>query len=557
MKRVMNVFLIICLLLSLAGCKSKEEKAEDYLQKNEYNKAYEILYYLDENHTRADECLYDWCDYVLNFNIIDEDISDKRFTDSVTAKKMYDRIKKYCKAISQFSKIRAESVLSILPCVEDFYQDDKYYIQLKEDVNNKRIIEEYIEENEYKQAYDHALSVKQTDEADNCIILWYKYDLYNKDSIDDDLINIKVNKTVELYDLIKGYLQDKVCLTKEESQKILDIFDKQENDTLISMEEYNNIKNSLICKVTGKYMYIVPQWTSLSYEQYYSTMHNYNDASLKKLDDNVKIHYDKIGLGVTSWPYYGEIQYVLYGDYSEYKWDGRREIGGIRIVSHGIYSTIHIDSEGDFDGYWYYYFTQDENKNNNGLYRISINNEKEEILSAQELEGKYILTAFVVDHDVLYTYAEDEDSMTVYRIYLPEMKKDTYTLDIPQLPLFVLLVPQDSEHLKYQTYSAEFIKKYTELKNDKDGLYELLNKYMDVDKDEFYAEFDTMFDGKNYNKYANSVTCALSMEYGEDFVTRYDYSYNIKTKELTMSPASLVCVDYYGNYYNEILLPSA
>ncbi|MDO4377782.1 MAG: hypothetical protein Q4C64_01355, partial [Erysipelotrichia bacterium] len=61
MKRIISIFLILCTLLSLSGCKSKQERAVDYVNKNEYKKAYDLLYDLDEDHSQADDCLVRWC----------------------------------------------------------------------------------------------------------------------------------------------------------------------------------------------------------------------------------------------------------------------------------------------------------------------------------------------------------------------------------------------------------------------------------------------------------------------------------------------------------------
>ncbi|MDO4378653.1 MAG: hypothetical protein Q4C64_05830 [Erysipelotrichia bacterium] len=427
MKRLMNIFLIICLLISLTGCKSKEEKAEDYLQKNEYKKAYDILYDLDEYHTRADEV----------------------------------------------------------------------------------------------------------------VVKWYKYCLDN-DMLDKDLEEIKIVKYNDVYQTVLNYLSEKVNPDKQQCDMVLSILNKIDDKlSKIEDERYIYVKQSLEMKFNGQYIYDIPQWDSLSYEQYYSTVHNYTDDNLNDIGNSIKAYKDEIGIGVAKYANSGEIeivQYILFGDFDKYEFMGNE-------YSHPSYlytstdrsSTLTISSKANFDGYWYYYFTQDESRNYNGLYRISINNETEEIISTNELNGKDILTAFVVDHDVLYTYIEDKDSKTVYRIYLPEMKKDTYTLDIPQGPLFALLVPQDNQHLKYQTYSQEFLKKYAELKNDKDGLYELLNKHVAMNKDEFYSGFDTMFDHITTDKYATSIVYALRMEYGDNYSDLYDYSYDFKTKEVTVT----------------------
>lgn len=437
MKKIVNILIVLCILLSMSGCsKTDEEKAETYLKNNEYKKAYDLLYDLDEYHTRADDC----------------------------------------------------------------------------------------------------------------VVEWYKYCLENG-SIDSELDNIKINKYYDVYNVILNYLSNKITVTKDEARLVLSVMDKI-SDKLVDDEsnKFSAVKKSLEYKIDDKYIFDFKQHNSDTYDNYYSSVHNYSDDNLNNIGAGFRTYSDKIGVGVEKFYYDGtpsEIQYLMYGDFSDYEWAPNSINSGYIYVSNGRSQTLSISSRANFDGYWFYYFTTDEQGNNNGLYRINTNNEIETILSQEEINGNDILTAFVVDNDILYTFTETENTKTIYRIYLPEMKKDTYEINVPQGLHFTLLVPNDSDHIKYQTYGEDCLKKYVELRNDKDAMYDLLKKYIPVDKDKFYSQFDAMFEEVPSNDYFNSILYALNNEYGRDFVKQYVYNYDIKTGETTQTEASELPINNY------------
>lgn len=90
-------------------------------------------------------------------------------------------------------------------------------------------------------------------------------------------------------------------------------------------KKYNYVKQSLKMKSDGQYIYDIVQWTSLSYEQYYATVHNYTDDNLNDIGNNIKAYKDEIGIGVAKYTNPGEIetvQYILFGDFSKYKITG-------------------------------------------------------------------------------------------------------------------------------------------------------------------------------------------------------------------------------------------
>ena len=76
-------------------------------------------------------------------------------------------------------------------------------------------------------------------------------------------------------------------------------------------------------------------------------------------------------------------------------------------------------------------------------------------------------------------------------------------------------------------------------------MYDLLKKYIPVDKDKFYSQFDAMFEEVPSNDYFNSILYALNNEYGRDFVKQYVYNYDIKTGETTQTEASELPINNY------------
>lgn len=536
------LLVMICFLLLLSGCKSKQEKANDYLNNKEYKKAHDILYKLDDDHGKADECLLEWCQYNMTFKVLDSDISSAKFTNSDNAKIIYENIKDYCKDISKLSKNQIEIIESILPCIGDFYKNDNQFIKIKGNLDNQLILEEYYENNEYKKAYDFLYNLDEYHtRIGECLARWYKY-CFDKGKIDDDLIDIPVSSTIKLFDTIMEYLDDKVCPTKEQCELILSVLDKHEDNAMREIDNYSVIKKSLQCKVSGNYMYEIPSWNSLTYDKYYSTIHNYSEENLNKTSEDVKMYADKFGLGVARYDEFGsaiDIEYFLFGDYSNYQWVKSSKENGHTSEWNVKSSTVSICTKGNFDGYWYYYFIKNSDGKVISLNRISIYNENEEILSQSEIGENDMITAFVLDHDILYTYVENKDSKLIYRIYLPEKVVDTYSVSLMQQPLFVLLVPEDSEHLSYQTYGEEYYKKYAEIRNDKDKFYKLLvDNNCKVDKEDFYNLYENSFDEPNNNQYVVMIGYCFKNQYGKDILQQYRYDYDLKNKKIEVTAVS-------------------
>ena len=116
------------------------------------------------------------------------------------------------------------------------------------------------------------------------------------------------------------------------------------------------------------------------------------------------------------------------------------------------------------------------------------------------------------------------------------MEKDTYIVSFMQQPLFVLLVPEDSDHLCYQTYGTEYYEKYSEIRNDKDKFYNLLvNNDCKLDKDDFYNTYEDSLDDPNYNQYVNMINYCFKNQYGEDLLQQYRYDYDYKNNKLEVT----------------------
>ena len=539
MRKIKYILLLLICFLLLFGRKSKEEKANDYLNNKEYKKAYDILYDLDVDHSRADDCLLEWCQYNLTFKVLDSDISSVKFNNVDNAKVIYDKLKDYCKDISSLNKEQINIVESILVCIEDFYKDDSQFVKLKSDLDDQLILEGYYENNEYKKAYDFLYDCDQYHTGTGeCLARWYKY-CFDNGKIDEDLIDIEVPNTIKLFDVIMEYLNEKVCPTKEQCELVLSVLDKHEDYTMRGIKNFSYIKNSLLMKTSGQYIYDLDKCDSLSYEEYYSSIHKYDENDLNKVSDDIKMYVDSIGLGAAR--YVGDditdIQYFLFGDYSDYCWVSNNTSNDKYILAYSDQSsTVSISSRANFDGYWYYYFEKDEDKNIIGLNRLSINNETEEILSESLLENKNILTAFVLDHDVLFTYVEDKDHKIIYRIYLPDMTIDSYRVDIMQQPWFMLIIPEDSDHIVYQTFSEYYYEKYFEIRNDKDKFYNLLvDNGCVVDKDDFYNSYENSINEPNNNQYVLMINNCLKKVYGDDILQQYRYDYDLKNKQLEVT----------------------
>lgn len=538
MKRLISFLMVLCILLSLTACKSKEERAVDYLNNNEYKKAYDLLYDLDEDHSQADDCLVRWCKYCLDNKTYDEALSEFKINKKENAEKVYRMIERYVNLIeaSLGSSLvvvddiyanKCDVALKVMNCIDTFYKDDADLNEIKDKMNNyityaddNDKIQNYIDNNQYKEAYEYAYDLDEDhSRSDQLLFKWYEYCLDNE-IVDNDLLAIDIgNKQNEIYEMIRTYLGKKVVPTAEQSKFILnylhkldDKFYNGENDFDFVILTLNNIIDN------NKKIWDVPSWNSLPYDKYYASVHQYTEKDVNGYDLNFHAQSSGSGIIVHTYKKDGTFingQYMLFGDFN-------------------MMDYCSIGNDHGFDGYWFYYV----NRNEPAVYRININGEKEQILSSEDLDGNCVYKAFILDHDILYTYVENKDNeMIIYRVYMPDKKIEKYDTKVKNAGEFTLFIPEDSEHLRYHTDNQECIKKAEAIKNDKEEMYRLISKKLTVDK----TIYDKQDADKIYNMYDNYICLAIAEE--NNLMPYCYFDYNIKTKELKMTLTNDTYVD--------------
>lgn len=538
MKKIIGIFIILCIILTMTGCKSKEDIATEYVKNNEYKQAYDILYDLDEDHSRADDCLVRWCTYCIKQKVSDQQLYSIKFEKKENAEKIYKIILSYVDNI-KLNKEQSEAILQAMNCIEDFYLNDETLTKFKEVLNaniaedEKNItLQNYLNNNQYKEAYEYAYNLDEDhSQTDHCLYLWYKYCI-NNEKIDDDLKNIKLNNDI-FWEVYKLLINDYLCLKgKPTSQQcdfamsILDIIEQNiiEDEYDTKKEGINNIRISLNYIKEGKYIWNIPEQKYISYKEYYSTVHNYSEENMngynlgyygKLTEEGLTVYKDSTDNI--------ELQIVYFQNFDYNKYNGFR--------------TPLKNGDNFFDGYWFYYLT-----NLTDINRININGEIEEILSNDILNGRTIHSTFILDNKILYTVViNEDDTLTVYRIYLPDKKIEQYELkdDKYRYGYIDTLIPEDSNHLNFVTINPECIKKVQEIKSDKDLVYSILNQSEDFNKnDSNIYEYDQL-----YEKYIGTICKYISQKYN---ISYYTYlSYNINTKEEIITPAD----DYVRRYY--------
>ncbi len=529
MKRIVSIFLILCTLLSLSGCKSKEERAVDYVNKNEYKKAYDLLYDLDEDHSQADDCLVRWCKYCLTNKVIDNELAKVKFIKAENAEKVYRMIERYADK-DEIDKPTGEVILAVLPTIEDFYKDDEKIIIVKNKIDDyikktqiQTTIDNYLNNNQYKEAYDFTYDLDEDHtRAYNCLVKWYNYCLGNE-SLDQQLAEVKIeSKDVakRVFDLVISYLGNKVVPDKKESQFALQVLQQLDGQFYDGENDFEVLKHSLQYIIDDKKIWTIPQLESVSYDKYYSTVHNYSDADISYLPSDLHVQPGQCGIILSICDEnYNRIdeQYIIFGSLIEFK----------------EYYSI---GNNTFDGYWYYC----ANRSEPAVYRIGINGQKEQILSSEDLENRTAYRGFVLDHNVFYTYVTNDDkTVEIYRVYLPEKKIERYKTEAVVDRLFTLLVPQDSNHLKYHCDNPEFVKKVQEVKEDKEALYKMISKYFTIDKE----KYDSYNIDEIFSWYTGQVYDTLDNEYHIPPFCYYEY--DVKAKKTTVIPT----YDDYRNPY--------
>lgn len=519
MKKIIKITLILCMMISLLSCKSKEEKADDYAKNGEYKKAYDLLYNLDQDHSKADDCLVSWCLYCLDNVINDEQLSNVKFIKLENAQKVYRKITRYSN-INAFDKNRSQTILNVISTMEDFYKDDEtiknmekvLQANIQEEEENE-VIQHYLTNYQYQEAYEYAYKLDEDHtRAKQCILKWYQYCISNE-TLDQNLACIELDDDLanEILANLADYLINKAKPNKEQCQfalsilELLESFADEADSRRIAI-----VEKSLHYMMDGKYIWNIPEQNSLSYDKYYSTVHYYNEKSLNGYDNNF----------IASQWNYGIITYILDDnkilDEQCYLFC---DLGKIRSIT-----DINSNANG-FDGYWFYYIDDEDNTVN----RIDVNGNIEQILSNEELNGNSAGYGFVLDRDVYYTYTNDGNSVTVYRAYIPDKVVEKYTVCSYKVETFELCIPEDSDHLTYYTDNPECVKKAEGLKNSKGDIYRLLTKYIEIDKD----IFNIYQDSEVYDAYFSLILDCISQEYK---LYRYSvFNYDIKTGKTSIS----------------------
>lgn len=368
-----------------------------------------------------------------------------------------------------------------------------------------------MQEGKYKEAYQNYCEDNKQKEADECILLWEKY-ILEQEKIDEDFKDIRFfseENREQYWNNIKEYLDKKVIPNNEESKLIIYLIDNC--DEVYTYNHTANFTSRTLKKLMDneEKIWYVPQWESVSYDQYYSQEHFYMEDNLNKMlsvDKNNFAYFDadedgyKVVVSYTDENYstkYKE-QYIICGDYRNYLIDN------------------YIDCD---DGYWHYYLA------NNMIKRFSYKGEYEDIYQLKD--DCKLNNMFVVDHDIMYCLVENNGEYIILRIYLPEMKVDIFN-DVIDREIFVdnagIVLPYSSKYLQYCGYNPKYLEKVEELKNDKEKCIQLFNKYdIDISEDELKEMFE-----KGMNVKLRTV---LLKEYGIDIIA--DYIYNIETKETT------------------------
>ncbi|MDO4377781.1 MAG: hypothetical protein Q4C64_01350 [Erysipelotrichia bacterium] len=372
--------------------------------------------------------------------------------------------------------------------------------------------EKLIQQGRYKEAYENYCTVQQFEKADECILLWEK-SIIDNEEMDNEFKNITFfskDYRERYWDNIKEYLYDKVVPNKKESELIIYLVDNCE-EVYTYIHQANFTDRTLKKLLTEEKIWYVPQWQSVSYEQYYSQEHFYTDSSVNEMlsaDKNFFAYFDADEDGykvvvcyeVDSQTKYKE-QHIICGDYQKY---------------NNLASIYDCD-----DGYWHYYLAD------NIIGRLNYKGETEEIYQLKE--GEQFRGMFVLEHDIAYYLIENNNDLIICRTYLPEMKTDVFDGIITDKSIMSwtnLEVPPSSNYLAYSGYNPQYLEITAEFQNDRNEWYQLYDKYSymlsQYNRDEI---LDRALDGDV--RYRS----VLLREYGIDFYATF--LYNIVTETTT------------------------
>ncbi len=161
-KSVVKIISITCVLISLFGCKSNEQKAQEYMDAHEYKKAYELLCQLEDT-SKSDDCLYEWCKYCIEQDIVDDDLNGLKITSNEYSLKVFNVIKDNCQINKRLSQQQCDVAILVMSIIENNYKDDSEYLSLKSKIHidlkywqDDEKIADLQSKGMYKEAYEYA-----------------------------------------------------------------------------------------------------------------------------------------------------------------------------------------------------------------------------------------------------------------------------------------------------------------------------------------------------------------------------------------------------------------
>ena len=527
-KSVVKIISITCVLISLFGCKSNEQKAQEDMDAHEYKKAYELLCQLEDTN-KSDDCLYEWCKYCIEQDIVDDDLNGLKITSNEYSLKVFNIIKDSYQIDKRLSQQQCDVAILVMSIIENNYKDDSEYLSLKSKIHtdlkywqDDEKIADLQSKGMYKEAYEYAYLLDEDHQRGySALVQWYNYCI-GDECLDDGLLKIDIeNNDIagKVYNILVSYLKNKVSPNKEQCQFALKILDKIDEHLTSSQKDHDVVKTTLQDWINDEYIWNIPQQKSvLSYDQYYSTLHYYSKDDLNKTVEDSYLLPTQLGykLMVTDNDTLKQ-QYVLFGIY---KADQHRLL-----------------NDGSFDGYWIYYTDISEP----AVYRVDINGKVEQLLSNEDLNVAVVYNGFVLDSDVLYAYAKvSDDVIRIYRVYLADKTVDKWEINVNIVySSFTLLVPKDSDHLLFHYDNLDYINKLEEYKSDKEGLYNLIDKYYDINK----SEYDSYNFEQIIASYGLMIQSSIEKEYG--ILPYCYYEYDVKNSNIVAIATS----DTYENIY--------
>ncbi len=397
-------------------------------------------------------------------------------------------------------------------------------------------IEKHLSNNECLEAYELALKTEDKEIIENTILRWQETILKNE-VIDPNFTGLKITKEEnkdKFGENILNYMFEKQKLNNDQLDLLFSLLNGVEEiywanknvmKVYLSLKQYSNDER----------IWIVEERNPLSYEEYFSKEHTYDEKSKTAIKGKEKEYYysvviDEMGMAISL---ADKKQYVLFGDFKDYTY----------LAS---------------DGYWIYCAVGKD------LMRISIESEKEVLFTfAEKIElntenVEYSSEMEFIDYDIILFKEIIDDTLYIHRLYVPDKKLDTFEtgLTADEYRLFgfgnwinvkydyfeesrlsqELKSQTSSSHILFYAVNPEYIGKVEELKQNPELCYKLYRKYLYVDsedemKEEMTEAFENPFDYSIYG--VKKLVWIIENEYK---VNRYvNYVIDVSTKEIKMT----------------------